>query len=247
MRKPNDDAGVSESADVLDAALPREGESIESIYEEVAPEYDRFRDLWLRVAGKGAEDELLRDVGAVLRPGDRVLDAGCGTGAVSRKIHALQPAAKLTLLDLTPAMLERARDIPGQHVLGDVQTLPFADDSFDVVVSVWVIETVPDPRRAVAEFLRVLAPNGFLFYCFCSLPDGSLSRAGTALLRKAVHRYFAGNFLAREAAIPAHDCDRSRILRFHGGLTTFVLQRKCCSVTVDALPVAIDRVSPTLL
>lgn len=245
-RQRSDSGSVTELVHALDAVLGPGGRDAEAVYTQAAPQYDRFRELWLRLAGQEAEAELLHGLESVLRPRDRVLDAGCGTGAMARQIHGMRPTAHLTMLDLTPAMLEQARDIPGEHVPGDVQALPFDDDSFDVVVCAWVIETVPDPRRAVAEFLRVLAPEGFLFYCFCSLPDGWLSRAGTALLRKAVHRGFAGRFLDREE-MPTHDCDRSRILRFGRGLTTLVVLRKCCSVTPDALPVVMDEIQETLL
>jgi SAM-dependent methyltransferase len=49
-----------------------------------------------------------------------------------------------------------------------VLELPFADDTFDVVASAWVIETVPDPMRAVSEYLRVIKQDGHVFYTFCS-------------------------------------------------------------------------------
>jgi malonyl-CoA O-methyltransferase len=232
---------MHEFLDALNVVLAPHSTDVTSVYGRAAPQYDRFRDLWLRLAGQDAEDDMVALLREILVPGQHVLDAGCGTGAMSRQIQVMEPNAMLTLLDLTPAMLNRARDIPGEHIQGDVQALPFPSDSFDVVVSAWVIETVPDPRRAVAEFLRVLTPNGFVLFSFCSLPDGWLSRAGTALLRKAVQHGFAGKFLSREE-IPAHDCDRSQIIRFHHGLTTFVVLRKCCSVTPDALPVPMTEV-----
>jgi hypothetical protein len=113
-----------------------------------------------------------------------------------------------------------------------------------VVVSAWVIETVADPVRAVSEYLRVLSTTGYLLYSFCSLPDGWFSRAGSLLLRKAVERGFAGNFLAAEET-PWHNCERSRRWRFHGGLTTLVLLRKCCHVGSGVLPVPMETVPAT--
>ena len=107
--------------------------------------------------------------------------------------------------------------------------------SFDMVVSSWVIETVPDPRQAVREYLRVLSEDGYVLYTFCSLPSGWISRAGSRFLRDAVKKGFAGHFLDHTEE-PWHDCHRSQIARFHGGLSTFVVLRKCCNVDKDVLP-----------
>jgi ubiquinone/menaquinone biosynthesis C-methylase UbiE len=134
-------------------------------------------------------------------------------------------------------MLVKADDVPGKRVAGDVQHLPFPDDTFDVVVSAWVIETVQDPLRAVSEYVRVIEPHGHVLYTFCSLPDRWLTRAGTALLRAGVNRGFAGDFLAPERT-PWHDCERSHRRRFHGGLTTQVALRKCCTVGDGIVPSA---------
>lgn len=178
---------------------------------------------------------MLDDLAAVLAPGARVLDAGCGTGALSRAMLAMSPGIELTMLDLSPQMLARSADLPGEHVLGSVLELPFAADRFDVVVSAWVIETVSDPMRAVRELLRVLEPDGRLVYSFCSLPDHWVERAGSALLRAAVRRGFAGDFLRAERT-PWHDCGRSHRQRFGGGLTTEIALAKCCTVGPGAVP-----------
>lgn len=126
-------------------------------------------------------------------------------------------------------MLARAGDVPGERLIGDVQDLPFPDGSFDLVASSWVIEALPDPLRAAREFVRVISPSGHVFYTFASLPGGWLSKAGSTLLRSAVERRFAGDFLPPERT-PWHDCGRSHRLRFQGGLTTEIALRKCCQV-----------------
>lgn len=206
-----------------------------SVYDRAAGRYDHFRALWLRLAGAGAEDAMLDDLRGALVPGARVLDAGCGTGALARRVKELEPTVELTMLDLSPAMLARAGDVPGEHVQGSVLELPFTDDSFDIVVSAWVIETVPDPVRAVREYLRVLQPAGRVLYTFCSLPDGWFSRAGSAWLRAAVERGFAGEFLTGER-VPWHDCSSSHLTHFSHGLTTEVVLQKCCAVGPAVLP-----------
>jgi SAM-dependent methyltransferase len=97
-----------------------------------------------------------------------------------------------------------------------VLELPFAEGSFDLVVSAWVIETVTDPRLAVSELLRALAPDGRLLYTFCSLPRGWVARARTAPLHAAVKRGFAGEFLD-EQRTPWHDCESSQRRRLAAG------------------------------
>lgn len=221
--------------DDLDLLLTPAPDGAQAVYDRVADQYDGFRALWLNLAGASVEQAMFDDLAAILRPGDRILDAGCGTGALSRRVHALQPTTRLTMLDLSPAMLAHAADIPGDRLVGSVLDLPFPDDTFDVVMSGWVIETVPDAMRAVREYLRVLAPDGYILYTFCSLPNGWLSRAGTALLRAVVENRFAGHFLPPEDT-PWHDCDRSRRLRSHGGLTSLIVLRKCCTVGDAILP-----------
>lgn len=212
-------------------------DDVEVVYDRAAGRYEHFRELWLRLAGAGAEAAMLSDLRAVLHPGAEVLDAGCGTGVLSRKMRELQPDIELTMVDLSAAMLAQADDVPGRRMQASVLELPFADESFDLVVSAWVIETVGDPGRAVREYLRVLKPGGLITYTFCSLPSGWFSRAGSAWLRDAVQRGFAGEFLDAERT-PWHDCDRSHLARFRHGLTTEVALRKCCTVAAAVLPVA---------
>jgi len=212
---------------------------VRELYDRAADRYEHFRELWLRIAGASAENAMLEEVGRRLQPGARVLDAGCGTGSLSRKLLELEPDLRLTLLDLSPGMLARAGDLPGEHLVGSVLDLPLPDASFDLVVSDWVIETVSDPLRAVEEYLRVLTPGGTTIYTFCSLPQGFFSRAGSSWLRAAVTHGFAGRFLPAERT-PWHDCGNSSRARFHGGLTTTVTLSTCCTVGPELAPTASD-------
>ncbi|MBA2350010.1 MAG: methyltransferase domain-containing protein, partial [Solirubrobacterales bacterium] len=83
---------------------------MQAVYDHAAPSYDRFREHWLAVAGRSAEEAMRDDLEAVLEPGARVLDAGCGTGALSRQMLARCPAIDLTMVDLSPEMLARTAD-----------------------------------------------------------------------------------------------------------------------------------------
>ncbi len=223
---------VLEDIDLLLTTAPSD---TEGLYDRVADRYERFRALWVSLAGDAVERPMLAELETILMPGLRVLDAGCGTGTLSRRIRTMEPAADLTLLDLSSAMLRHTSDIPASSVQASVLGLPFPDNSFDLVVSSWVIETVPDPLKAVSEYLRVINDDGYVLYTFCSLPAGWVSRAGTAVLRATVENRFGGTFLPPERT-PWHDCERSYRLRSHAGLTTFVSLRKCCTVGPGILP-----------
>lgn len=84
--------------------------------------------------------------------GRRWLDIGCGTGALTA---AIRPAAVVGV-DPSYAFLRGLPDV----CVGDAQTLPFRDGSFDVTVSGLALNFVPDPSRAAAEMARVLVPGG---------------------------------------------------------------------------------------
>ena len=105
---------------------------------------------------------------ARIQPGQMVLDVACGTGVVA--ITATRMGARVTGLDLTPTLLERAREnsaIAGVQVEwreGDAESLPFADGTFDVVVSQYGHMFAPRPDVVVAEMLRVLKPGGTIAF-----------------------------------------------------------------------------------
>lgn len=104
-----------------------------------------------------------------LRPGDRVLDAGCGTGrALAPLRSAVGPAGTVLGIDLTPAMLDRARardkgrEARGALLLGDVARLPVRDAALDAVFAAGLIAHLPEPARGLRELARVVRPGGVL-------------------------------------------------------------------------------------
>lgn len=105
---------------------------------------------------------------AGVRAGQSILDVACGTGVVS--VTAARLGARVTSLDLTPELLERAREnarLAGVEIdwhEGDVEKLPFADSSFDVVLSQFGHIFAPQPEVAIAEMLRVLKPGGTIAF-----------------------------------------------------------------------------------
>jgi SAM-dependent methyltransferase len=103
-----------------------------------------------------------RSLAAVLPAGEAsVLDAGCGTGGLLRRLHAAQPAWRLTGLDYSPLACDFARGrVAGEVVQGSVTALPFANAAFDAITSCDVVCQVTEPARAAGEFHRCLRPGG---------------------------------------------------------------------------------------
>jgi ubiquinone/menaquinone biosynthesis C-methylase UbiE len=102
-----------------------------------------------------------------LREGDRVLDAGCGTGRALRPLRAaVGPSGVVVGADLTPAMLEAAvragRDRDGQLVLADVTALPLRSESLAAVFGAGLIAHLPRPAENLRELARVVRPGGTL-------------------------------------------------------------------------------------
>ncbi|MFJ8948644.1 class I SAM-dependent methyltransferase [Streptomyces sp. NPDC102381] len=102
-----------------------------------------------------------------LRPGDRVLDAGCGTGrALSPLRAAVGPSGVVLGADLTAAMLERAvragRDAEGRLLLTDVSRLPLRAGVLDAVFGAGLISHLPQPSQNLSELARVVRPGGLL-------------------------------------------------------------------------------------
>ncbi len=103
-----------------------------------------------------------------LEPGERVLDLGCGAGTDSLiAAQMVGSGGSVAGIDMTAEMLEKARaaavELGAENVEfveGEVEHLPFADGSFDVVISNGVVDLVPDKDVVFSEIHRVLRPGG---------------------------------------------------------------------------------------
>lgn len=112
-------------------------------------------------------DELAAALGAgAVAPA--VLDAGCGTGGLLRRLAEQQAAWKLTGVDLSAVACElaRTRADKARIVEGSIESLPFENGSFDAVVSCDVVCQVGAPERAVGEIARCLRPGGVALLTF---------------------------------------------------------------------------------
>jgi ubiquinone/menaquinone biosynthesis C-methylase UbiE len=99
---------------------------------------------------------------------ERVLELGCGVGAELKLLARRWPGLVLTGVDRSPSHLAAARDLLAEElhagrvslVEADVRALPFPDDSFDRVLTIWMLEHVADPASVLGEAARVLHPRG---------------------------------------------------------------------------------------
>lgn len=105
---------------------------------------------------------------ARIASGQRVLDVGCGTGVVA--ITAARRGARVKGLDLSPALIEKAKwnasltNTEVEFLEGDAEELPYKNEEFDVVVSQFGHMFAPRPEVAVSEMLRVLKPGGTIAF-----------------------------------------------------------------------------------
>ena len=148
---------------------------------DLANRYDAVSGRWERTAGHfqleaAYQDPLLTSqVATVLRqagPQAQVLDCGVGSGSLSMALdNILSDPVTFHSIDTSAEMLVQARSkmhaagLRAHHKQADVLSLPYKDQSFDVVMAAHVLEHLPDPKRALREMIRVLKPGGAVFVC----------------------------------------------------------------------------------
>jgi len=156
-------------AGVTEGVLPPS--EVRAMFDRISPVYDVMNHAmtagldrrWRRLAAE-----------TVVRRGDAVLDACCGTGDLA--IAAERAGGRVTGLDFSEQMLVRARGKSDsvEWVLGDVTALPFDDASFDAVTVGFGIRNVPDLEAGLAELARVVRPGGRVACLEITRPEGML-------------------------------------------------------------------------
>ena len=147
-------------------------EAVREMFDRISPVYDPMN----RAMTLGLDRRWRAlTAGAVVRPGDRVLDACCGTGDLA--LAAERAGGRVTGLDFSEAMLARARRKSSsvEWVRGDLLSLPFEDGSFDAATIGFGIRNVADLEGGLRELARVLRPEGRLGCLEITRPRGVLA------------------------------------------------------------------------
>ena len=148
-----------------------EPDAVRSMFDRIAPAYDAMN----RVMTVGLDQRWRRlAVELVVQPGDRVLDACCGTGDLA--LEAERQGGNVVGLDFSERMLERARrkSQTVEWLQGDLLALPFEDGSFDAATVGFGVRNVADLELGLRELRRVLRPGGRLAILEITQPRGRL-------------------------------------------------------------------------
>ncbi len=141
-------------------AMPERDDRARGYYDDFATGYEDERGRGYHGLIDDLEIEAIRDYAR----GKRVLEVGCGTGLILERIA--QVADEAVGIDLSPGMLEKARERGLTVEEASATELPFEDDSFDLVCSFKVLAHVPDIGEALEEIARVTRPGGYMFLEF---------------------------------------------------------------------------------
>ena len=147
-------------------------DAVRTMFDRISPAYDAMN----RTMTMGLDQRWRRaTVAAVVRAGDRVLDACCGTGDLA--LAARRRGGRVTGLDFSQPMLERARRKGPEieWVCGDALALPFEDGAFDAATVGFGVRNLDDLERGLAELRRVLRVGGRVAILEITRPSGLLA------------------------------------------------------------------------
>lgn len=171
-------------------------------YGRIAPIYDLMESLAER-RYRPWRERFWELVGRALPSGGRLLEVGVGTG---KNLPYWPDEARVNAIDLTPAMLQRARrraerlGVEAQLDLGDVQELAFPDSSFDIAAATFVFCSVPNPVLGLRELRRVVRPGGAVVLMEHVLSTNPMLRWAMNLFNPIVVRIMGANINRRTVA-----------------------------------------------
>ena len=191
--------------------MPITKEQIKDLYKKHSLYYDWFAFIDILLVGNTRKKLLSKAYG-------KVLEVGAGTG---RNLPYYSRKLDLTLVDLTPEMLEKAKKYAARlnkkvtFQVADTEELPFKDNTFDTVVDTLVLCTYPNPIKALKEMARVCKPSGLILLLEHGISDRNLlkkfqygreerhlKKVGCSLIRNPIK-------LVREASLDIQESKRS--------------------------------------
>lgn len=161
-----------------------EDDAIKSQMEQMVDSYDSYMKK-ITLGRENALREMTVNL-AQVKPGDSVLEIGCGTGTLTLAAkRQAGPQGKVFGIDIIPGMIELSRKKATQakldvtFQLGSIEDIPFSTDQFDVVICSFMIFHMSEMvrQKGITEIYRVLKPHGQLMVLDLSLPKYPLSRA----------------------------------------------------------------------
>lgn len=188
-RKSQDDDELMSGSDAATRALSAtavENHFVEGVYDKLAKVYDLIFGPTLHPGRLQAIERMN------IQPDERVLEVGVGTGI---NLSLYPSDAKITGIDYTASMLEKARERVAKKGMRntrllqmDAADLKFPDDSFDIVYAPYLISVVPDPVKVAQEMRRVCRPGGRIIFLnhFLS-PNAILSRFERVISPMTIH------------------------------------------------------------
>jgi SAM-dependent methyltransferase len=175
---------------------------------------------------------------ARLKPGDRVIDVGCGSGATAIAFaRKVAPSGDVLGIDVSGPMLERARqtapkDLPIDFVLADATVYPFEPESFDVLASRFGVMFFADPAVSFANMRKALKPSGRLaFACWREPRENPFFMAPLAAAYKHVPKLPQ---LGPEDPGPFAFASEARVRRILGEAGFTGVEMEACPLLLDA-------------